>query len=84
MLFDMRENCDDCCAVYTNVTGMPKFKKAVTLVLSEIAFIKEDDEVKGQLGPSSSTCTMKVLWLARLARPDVMKACVTLLRRRTI
>ena len=75
MLFDMRVYCDDCCAVYTKVTGVSKFEKAVTPFLSESTFSTEDDEVKGQLGPSSSTCTMKVLWLAWLARLDVMKAC---------
>ena len=30
---------------------------------------------KDKLGVHSSKCTMKVLWLARLARPDLMKAC---------
>ena len=75
MLFEMREYYDDCCAVYTKVTGVTKFKKALTPFLSESAFSKENDEVKGQLGPSSSKFTMKVLWLARIARPDVMKAC---------
>ena len=70
----MRGYTDDCCSVYTKVTGISKFKKATTPILPDSAFDKADADVKGQLGVHSSKCTMKVLWLARLARPDVMKA----------
>ena len=48
MLFDMREYCDDCCAVYTKITCVTKFRNAVTPFLSDSAFRKEDHDVKGQ------------------------------------
>ena len=74
MLFDMREYTDDCCSTFSKVTGIIKFKKASTPFLSDSSLDKADDDAKGQLGVHSSKRTMKVLWLARLARPDVVKA----------
>ena len=62
-------------SAYTKCTGISTFKKATTPFLSDSSLDKADDDVKGQLTVHSSKCTMKVLWLARLARPDVMKAC---------
>ena len=47
MFFNMREYWDDCCAVYTKITRLNLFKKAVTPFLSEGAFCKADDNVKG-------------------------------------
>ena len=66
----MREYTDDCCSVCTKVTGISKFKKATTPIYRKALY-----DVKGQLGVHSSNYTIKVLWLARLACPDVMKAC---------
>eukprot|EP00973_Karenia_brevis_P031471 4341521-Karenia_brevis.AAC.1 len=74
MLFDMRDYCDDCLKLYTDLTGVDKYKHATTPFLSDSLISADDDKVKGELGVHACRCLMKALWLGRLARPDICKA----------
>eukprot|EP00973_Karenia_brevis_P038216 5269160-Karenia_brevis.AAC.1 len=64
MMFDMREYCDDCVKLYTNLTGVTSFRPARTPFLSESSLPAANDEAKGELGAHASNVFMKGLWLA--------------------
>ena len=61
MLFDMRDYVDDCCRLYTHVTGCDKFKNVRTPFLPDSSCLPEDDEVAGELKPNACQCLMKCL-----------------------
>ena len=48
--FDMKDYCEDCLAMYTEVTGCDKFKKVLTPFCSEGSLVAADELVQGQLG----------------------------------
>ena len=73
--FDMTDYCRDVVRHYCQIIGKGvKLKKAATPFPPEGSLKPEDDEEKGELGPSAVSPLMKGLWLCRLARPDSQKA----------
>ena len=79
----MKDYCEDCLAMYTEVTGCDKFKKVPTPFCSEGSLVAADELVQGQLGGDSCSLLMKCLWVARLARPDCSKAITDLTTKMT-
>ena len=59
--------------VYKDLTGVSKLKQASTPFLPDGAVTPLDDEERGELEGQASKILMKALWLARLARPDILK-----------
>ena len=60
-----------------------KLKEAATPFVAEGSLLVSDWDSRGQLAESASRVLMKSLWLARLARPDVMKRLSDLICRVT-
>ena len=60
--------------MYSKLTGVTKFKHASTPFLPDGSFSPTDDEVSREIAPHACALVMKQLWLARLARPDLIKA----------
>ena len=73
--FDMRAYAKDIVQEYATLTGTTVFKKAHTPFLAKVAErLDEQEEAEGQLASSASSILMKLMWISRLARPDVLRA----------
>ena len=59
--------------LYKSVAGVDKIKSAQTPFLVDGTFTTADEESPGELAPKACSILMKALWLARLARPDILK-----------
>eukprot|EP00439_Symbiodinium_sp_Y106_P015140 s5314_g2.t1 len=77
---DMSDFCKNCCELYEQLAGR-KLKEASTPF--DVNIPVSDFEEKGLLAESASKILMKVLWCARLARPDLMKPISDLTRKVT-
>ncbi|CAE7259976.1 unnamed protein product [Symbiodinium sp. CCMP2592] len=77
---DMSDFCQNCCELYEQLSGR-KLKAAATPFDSNIPV--SDFEEKGLLAEAASKILMKILWCARLARPDLMKPISDLTRKVT-
>ena len=77
--FAMTEFAQNCCDLYEELSGK-KLKAAQWPYVGEGSLTDEDWEVRGALSQDASRVLTKVLWLARLARPDCMKAISDLAR----
>lgn len=72
LAYNMEEYCQSTVEVYTKLTGVTKFKYASTPFVPDGSITVADLEETGELdGPAK--ILMKALWLARLARPDILK-----------
>ena len=60
---------------YKRLAGVDKLKDASTPYCPEGSLIPANDDVKGQLSDSAASILMTILWAARLARPDLSRAC---------
>ena len=58
-------------------------KKATTPYLPEGSLVDSDFTVRGEMAQDASKVLMKILWSARLARPDLMKGISDLTRKIT-
>ena len=74
LAFDMRAYARDTIQDYVNITNTKTFKKAHTPFLAKVAEHLDDDEATGELASSASSVLMKLMWISRLARPDVLRA----------
>ena len=72
--YNMSEYAQQAVEMYTKLTGVDKFRVAPTPFCADGSLTEADDEVKGEVAPHACAVVMKFLWLARLARPDLMKA----------
>ena len=72
--FDMRSYAKDMLQEYVQLTGMSNFKKANTPFLSKVAEKLEEEEPVGRLSSTASSILMKLMWISRLARPDLLRA----------
>ena len=72
-VFDMEAYTMQAVALYTEHTGVSKFRVATTPFCPEGSITLEDDEAQGELSSCACSILMKILWLARLARPDLLK-----------
>ena len=77
---DMSDFCQNCCELYEQLSGR-KLKEASTPF--DLNIQASDFEEKGCLAESASRILMKVLWCARLSRPDLMKPISDLTRKVT-
>eukprot|EP00435_Cladocopium_sp_Y103_P016069 s1173_g4.t1 len=75
--FDMRAYAESIVNAYCQLIGHAKLKKVNTPFLSKTTVI-EDAPAKGELAGSASSVLMKLMWLARLARPDMLRVTTRL------
>jgi hypothetical protein len=57
-----------------------KLKAAPTPLVNGGSLCPDDDESRGELAANASRILMKALWVARLARPDLLKPITALAR----
>ena len=81
-LSDMGDFAKNACASYENLSGCT-LKAANTPYLSDGSLVTSDFEVKGTMAADASKIFMKILWSARLWRPDLMKGISDLTRKIT-
>ena len=55
------------------MTNTKTFQKALTAA-AKVAEYLDDDEAVGELDSSASSILMKLMWISRLARPDLLRA----------
>ena len=72
--YDMREYARSCVEHYLEASGEKKLRKVETPFCNAGSLPHDGDCERGALGSKACSCLMKNLWLARLARPDIMKA----------
>ena len=82
MRHDMADYCANACSLYEELSGRV-LKAAATPFVPEGSLLSTDWEAKGALSEGAARVLMKTLWLARLARPDLMKGISDLTRRVT-
>ena len=58
---------------YQKMAGVSSLKKATTPFCPDGVLLEENDDAAGELGDAASSVLMKVLWAARLARPDLSR-----------
>ena len=68
-----------CVALYEQLSGK-KAKPFRTPHCDSGTLVDSDNECLGKLAASSAQLVMKVMWLARISRPDIMVAVTTLAR----
>ena len=81
--FEMDDFTQECCSRYLEITGEKGFKKAPTPYLEESTLPIDDYDTQGALQHCAAKLIMKAYWLARLNRPDVLRALNELSRRFT-
>ena len=70
--FDMTDYCRSAVKQYKDLAGIDKLKHAPSPFLPDGSLTEADASVRGQMAGSACKVLMKDLWLARLARPDVI------------
>ena len=80
MEFGMTEFVQSACASYEELSGCV-LKPATTPYVPEGSLVDSDFEVRGEMASDASKVLMKILWAARLARPDIQRAITELTRR---
>ena len=73
MAFDMSDYAQQTVDLYKSIAKVDKLKHATTPFVPDTAITPADEETKGELAPNACRILMKALWLARLARPDIIK-----------
>ena len=82
MKLDMSDFAANACTAYEELSGCV-LKKASTPYLPEGSLVDNDFTVRGEMAQDASKVLMKILWSARLARPDLMKGISDLTRKIT-
>ena len=59
--------------MYKQHSGVTKLRHAATPFVPDGSLTLADDDVEGELSKSACAIIMKLLWLARLSRPDLIK-----------
>ena len=75
VIFNMTDYVEQSIQHYKTLSGVSKLRDAQTPFCPEGSLRFEDDEAHGELASSSCSILMKVLWAARLARPDLSRPC---------
>ena len=73
MTFDMEDYAQQCVDLYESLPEAKTLRHASTPFVPDGSLCAADDEERGQLANKACSVLMKCLWLARLARPDLMK-----------
>jgi hypothetical protein len=71
--FCMKDYTTQAVEKYQTLAGAKPLKAAATPFVSDGALVPSDDEIKGELAEDACGVLMKNLYLARLARPDILK-----------
>ena len=79
---DMADFAQNACRTYEELSGCV-LKGAATPYLPEGSLVDSDFEARGEMSGDASKILMKILWSARLCRPDLMKSISDLTRRIT-
>lgn len=74
MAFDMEDYAQQACDLYEGLDGAKPLKHAATPFLPDGSLVEADSDNRGELASSACSVLMKNLWLARLARPDIIRA----------
>ena len=77
VFMSMKEYCISAVDMYLSIVGQKPLKRVSTPYL-ESELNAADWESKGELGEKSASILMKILWLARLSRPDLSHAVTKL------
>ena len=72
--YDMSAYAEQSVELYCKLSGVTSLRKASTPFCAEGSLTLSDDEEHGELSPHACAILMKLLWLGRLARPDIIKA----------
>ena len=75
VIFNMSDYVKSSVEHYKKLAGVDVVREARTPYCPDGSLHPDNDEVKGELSSSSCSILMKVLWAARLARPDLSRAC---------
>ena len=81
VVLNMTDYAEDILTHWKNITGKVDLKTASTPFVPDGTLLADDWEEKGQLCAQSCSMCMKILWFARLCRPDVQKPCCDLASR---
>ena len=84
MLLDMADYARQTVDLYLKISGTEKLKAAATPFCPEGSISTEDESSPGELAPNACKILMKALWLARLARPDIIKPINDLATKRAV
>ena len=76
--YDMEAYMKQCVERYCEVAGSDKVKIVPSPFINEDMLLPSDFESKGLLGEDACSVLMKLLYAARLARPDIMRAITEL------
>ena len=82
MLFDVSDFAKNACASYENLSGCT-LKTSNAPFLPDGSLVTSDFEERGSMAADASKIIMKILWRARLSRPDLMKGISDLTRKIT-
>ena len=74
-IFNMTDYCQQVIDLYVEVVeGKVNFRNVSTPYVNENMLTQQDFEVQGQVSQKASSVLMKLLWVCRLARPDLAYA----------
>ena len=71
--YDMSDYVRQAIEHYMSLAGITKLKKATTPFCPDGTLLPADDEIVGEVREDAASVLMKVLWAARLARPDLTR-----------
>ena len=85
MQWDMTGFLKQCIHVYQELAGpnAQKLRRVVSPYIDQKPETEKEAEVRGELSPVASRILMKVLYAARMARPDLLRATCYLATRIT-
>ena len=73
LVLDMSDYAKQTVELYRSITKTEKIRHASTPFLPDGSITAKDEEERGELAGSAAKILMKALWLARLARPDILR-----------
>jgi hypothetical protein len=76
--FAMTDYVKSACELYESLPGAKALKAAPTPFVPDGGLLPDDDNVKGELSDNACKMLMKCLWVARLARPDLLRPITVL------
>ena len=72
--FDMAAYARQAVDMYVRETGVKTLRAAATPFCPEGSLTTSDDDIEGEVSHAACAILMKMLWLGRLARPDIIRA----------
>ena len=72
-MLDMRDYSREAVNLYLSIVGKStKLRTVTTPFVSEGSLIDSDYQTTGEISDKASSILMKILWLTRLCRPDIV------------